>query len=125
MIGVVLAPLWRTPQDPPRRQQSLGALRGAPNVQDAARELRTKGSLEDLRNSIKGRLDGVPGVRELYCYDTALGDAANLGHGILPKRVCVHRGTREGGAALRRNSAPDYDSHPKGGDQWPKLRSRQ
>jgi len=84
-----------------QRRIAPAVLQRARNIlRDAAGELRTKGSFENLHNSIKGLLDGVSGLGELYCYDTALRIAANLGDRVLPKRVYLHRGTRDGTRAL-------------------------
>lgn len=84
-----------------QRRIPLAVLNRARNIfRVAARELRTKGSFEDLHNSIKRILEGVRGLGELYRYDTALRIAANLGHRVMPKRVYLHRGTRDGARAL-------------------------
>jgi hypothetical protein len=47
---------------------------------------------------MKEHLNGVRGLGELYYYDTALRIGASLR--LMPRRVYLHRGTRDGAHAL-------------------------
>jgi len=53
-------------------------------------------SFDELLHLIIGQLRGIPGVGELYFYDTAFRIGAYLG--IFPTRVYLHAGTRIGAA---------------------------
>jgi hypothetical protein len=63
-----------------------------------ARQLHRCDSFEQLHKLIKKHLNGIRGLRELYYYDTALRIGASL-H-LMPERVYLHRGTRDGARAL-------------------------
>jgi len=65
---------------------------------DAAKELRRCESFDQLHNLIKEHLKRIRGLAELYYYDTALRIGARLGR--MPKRVYLHRGTRDGARNL-------------------------
>jgi len=55
-------------------------------------------SFDALLKFISDQLKPVPGIGELYCYDTAFRIGARLG--LLPQRVYLHSGTRIGAAKL-------------------------
>lgn len=65
---------------------------------DGAKELHRCRSFDQLHKLIKEQLSGMRGLGELYYYDTALRISAPV-H-LLPKRVYLHRGTRDGARAL-------------------------
>jgi hypothetical protein len=65
---------------------------------EAANELQRCRSFDQLHNLVKEHLKGIRGLAELYYYDTALRVGARLGR--MPKRVYLHRGTRDGARAL-------------------------
>jgi len=56
------------------------------------------GDFEELIALIDDVVGGIPGIGELYVYDTALRVGANVR--IEPRRVYLHRGTRTGARAL-------------------------
>ena len=55
-------------------------------------------SFDDLFNLIDATFEPISGIGELYVYDTSLRIAAKLER--LPRKVYLHRGTREGARAL-------------------------
>jgi len=55
-------------------------------------------TFEELLGLIETRVGCIWGLGELYCYDTALRLGAKLN--LLPQRVYLHRGTRDGAKAL-------------------------
>lgn len=55
-------------------------------------------SFDELHRWIQDRVGSIPGIGELYLYDTALRISAYLG--LLPRRVYLHAGTRIGARAL-------------------------
>ena len=59
-------------------------------------------SFEELHDTIEKAVLNIQGIGELYAYDTSLRIGANLG--LLPKKVYVHAGTREGARALGINT---------------------
>jgi len=61
----------------------------------AIRQCTSFGELFALINSL---LNSVDGIGELYIYDTALRIGANLN--LLPEKIYLHTGTREGARAL-------------------------
>jgi hypothetical protein len=74
-------------------------LRKARNILlHAAGKLRRCGSFDQLHNVIREHVNGIRGLAELYYYDTALRIGARLS--LMPKRVYLHRGTRDGARAL-------------------------
>jgi len=74
-------------------------LRNARNIlSGGAQELRRCDSFDQLHNLIKEHLNGIRGLGRLYYYDTALRIGASLR--LMPKRVYLHRGTRDGARAL-------------------------
>jgi hypothetical protein len=72
---------------------------------DAAQELRRCDSFDQLHNLIKEHLKGIRGLAGLYYYDTALRIGASLR--LMPKRVYLHSGTRDGARALGLDSRAD------------------
>jgi hypothetical protein len=82
-----------------QRRLKGSALRKAKSILlGAAKELRLCHSFAQLHNLIKEHLNGIRGLAELYYYDTALRIGASLG--LTPKRVYLHRGTRDGARNL-------------------------
>lgn len=82
-----------------QRRLRNSQLRRARNILlGAAEELRRCRSFDRIHNLIKEHLNGIRGLAELYYYDTALRIGASLG--LIPKRVYLHRGTRDGARAL-------------------------
>ena len=81
---------WRIPR---------GVLR-AFGAQLARREsaLSEAGSFDELHEAVRCVGDPIHGVGELAVYDTALRIGARLG--LDPERVYLHRGTRDGAAAV-------------------------
>ena len=63
--------------------------------------LRSCHSFHQLHDLICQLVARARGLGELYCYDTALRIGAKLD--LLPQKVYLHRGTREGARALGRN----------------------
>lgn len=64
--------------------------------------LNAAGSFDELHQAVKNVGDRTHGIGELAVYDTALRIGARLG--LDPERVYLHRGTREGAAAV----GPDH-----------------
>jgi hypothetical protein len=99
-----------------QRRLRSATLRRARNVLlDATKELSQSDSFDRLHTLIKELLHGIRGLGELYYYDTALRIGASLR--LLPKRVYMHRGTREGTRALGldyRSDSLDPRALPKG-----------
>lgn len=82
-----------------QRRLTGPALRKAEEILfESSRKLRNCRSFHELHELIKSLLDGVAGLGELYYYDTGLRIGANLNQ--MPRRVYLHRGTREGARAL-------------------------
>ncbi|MGD1155166.1 MAG: hypothetical protein ABSA41_04990 [Terriglobia bacterium] len=65
---------------------------------DSAKELRRCDSFDQLHNLITEHLNGIRNLGGLYYYDTALRIGASL-H-LMPERVYLHSGTRDGARAL-------------------------
>lgn len=84
---------------PHQRRIPQGALnRASQKLGEAESDLGRCNSFEELHNRILEVLKGVPGVGELYCYDTALRISAY--RGLRPRTVLLHAGTRVGAKAL-------------------------
>jgi hypothetical protein len=81
-----------------RRLKGSLLRKGRNRLLHAAKKLRRCDSFDQLHNLIIERLKGIRGLAELYYYDTALRIGASLGR--MPKRVYLHRGTRDGARAL-------------------------
>jgi len=64
----------------------------------AANRLHDSRTFHDLFCAIEQFTSNIPGLGELYFYDTALRVGINLG--LEPRYVYLHRGTREGAKAL-------------------------
>jgi hypothetical protein len=82
-----------------QRRISKTAIEGAKEnllANEAAIEAAT--DFDDLLARVQAILAGVDGVGELYCYDTANRIGIKLGK--IPHKVYLHRGTREGAAAI-------------------------
>jgi hypothetical protein len=62
------------------------------------RAIKRANSFDELHSLIEAELLPRRGINELYIYDTALRIGAYLGH--LPRKVYLHRGTRQGARAL-------------------------
>lgn len=60
----------------------------------------------DLHRRVKNAIISIRGVGELMIYDTSLRVGAKLG--ILPERVYLHSGTRQGARALGLNWRAEY-----------------
>jgi hypothetical protein len=58
-------------------------------------------SFDELISFITEKIDPLPDLGELYCYDTALGIGAYLN--LLPEKIYLHSGTRRGAKNLGRN----------------------
>ncbi len=83
-----------------QRRLRGSVLRKARNILvDAAKELWRCPSFDQFHRLIQELLNGMRGLGELYYYDTALRIGARMG--LMPKRVYLHRGTRDGAHALR------------------------
>jgi len=71
-------------------------------------------TFEELLATVTSELDNLCGVREMYCYDTALRVGAYMR--LFPERVYLHRGTRKGARALglvvRKKQALDISELP-------------
>ncbi|MBI2845284.1 MAG: hypothetical protein HYX86_01925 [Chloroflexi bacterium] len=61
-------------------------------------EIRSCKDFEGLIHLIKNTVEPIPGLGELYTYDTALRIGAKLG--LRPNLVYIHAGTRDGAKAL-------------------------
>jgi hypothetical protein len=72
---------------------------------EAAKELGACDSFDELHELLKECLNGIDGLGELYHYDTALRIGAS--RGVMPERVYLHRGTRDGARALGLNWRAD------------------
>jgi hypothetical protein len=73
-------------------KQALRALREAA---DAITRVR---NFDELFNLIKDEVESIPGIGELYIYDTSLRIGAKLN--LFPNRIYLHAGTRDGARAL-------------------------
>ena len=67
--------------------------------------IRRATSFDELHSLVEGAVLPIKGINELYIYDTAL--RIGVKKGLLPAKVYLHRGTREGARALGfRGNAP-------------------
>ena len=60
--------------------------------------LRSCANFDELLTRVEAVLESITGVNEMYVYDAAFRIGANLG--LLPEKVYLHRGTREGARRL-------------------------
>lgn len=81
-----------------RRIKATSIRNAARAVSSAAPRLLNCRSFEELHAAILQACERIPGIGELYIYDTALRIGAFLGK--LPEYVYLHRGTRAGAKAL-------------------------
>lgn len=82
-----------------QRRLKQRALRNAERIlSDSLGKLRNSKSFAALHELVMDLLHGISGLGELYYYDTALRIGARLN--LMPHRVYLHRGTRDGARAL-------------------------
>lgn len=81
-----------------RRLKQRALRRAEGRLAGSASKLRHAETFADFHELIMGLLDGIGGLGELYYYDTALRIGAHLN--LMPHRVYLHRGTRDGACAL-------------------------
>src|SRR6202040_2897317 len=67
-------------------------------LQEASDEIGRARSFDDLFELIRAEVHSIPGIGELYVYDTSLRIGARLN--VFPRRVYLHAGTRAGARAL-------------------------
>jgi hypothetical protein len=67
-------------------------------LSDASDRIKRSRDFAELYQLIDTALEDVPGIGELYVYDTALRIGAKLN--LFPKKVYLHAGTRRGARAL-------------------------
>ena len=86
-------------RDNHQRRLSHTALQFATSALLAARrQISACREFDGLWSVVDEAVGEIPGISELYVYDTALRLGAKLG--LSPRRVYLHRGTREGATAL-------------------------
>jgi hypothetical protein len=71
----------------------------------AVEDLRRCESFDEVYRLVQGALADVYGIGDLYIYDTALRIGAWLG--LLPEKVYLHAGVKEGAAALGLDTTRD------------------
>jgi hypothetical protein len=70
-------------------------------LQEASDEIGRARSFDDLFEVIRAAVRSIPGIGELYVYDTSLRIGAQLN--FFPRQVYLHAGTRAGARALGLN----------------------
>ena len=89
-----------------QRRLKQRALRSAERIlSDSLGRLRDSRSFAAIHKLLGDLLGGISGLGELYYYDTALRIGAHLD--LMPRRVYLHRGTRDGARALGLNWRAD------------------
>lgn len=86
----------RDPHQRRRSRDTLSAARGA--LLSGLEELRRCRDFHQLLETVDRLVQNIPDLGELYSYDTALHIGAK--QGLMPERVYLHAGTREGARAL-------------------------
>lgn len=73
------------------------------NLLDKSGALKQASDFDELFNLIRAAVKPIPGIGELYVYDTAVRIGAKLN--LFPIKVYLHAGTRVGGRALGLNDS--------------------
>lgn len=68
---------------------------------DKEKALKTAQDFDELFKLVNGAVSSIPGIGELYIYDTSLRIGAKLN--LFPKTIYLHAGTRAGARALGLN----------------------
>jgi len=96
-----------------RRLTKLALERARGALSKRARAMEEADDFSELFHLIDAALEPIPGLGELYVYDTSLRIGAKLN--LFPKKVYLHAGTRTGARALglRNSAALDVSQLPK------------
>jgi hypothetical protein len=84
-----------------RRLKKTSIKKAQRALQEASDQIGRARSFDDLFDLIRAAVRSIPGIGELYVYDTSLRIGARLN--LFPRQVYLHAGTRAGARALGLN----------------------